>query len=47
MIKYHTVNLISTVEKIEALKEVAWSEVLKMNDLVMNNNHRDQTQSSP
>ena len=35
------------VEQIEVVKEVVLPEVSKLNDTVMNKNHRDQTQFSP
>ena len=36
-----------TVKKIEFVKDVVLPEVSKLNDSVINKNHRDQTQFSP
>ena len=36
-----------TVEHSEVVKKVVLAVILKLNDLVMNKNHRDQTQFSP
>ena len=36
-----------TVKIIEVLKKVILPEVFKLNDIVMNKNHRDQAEFSP